>query len=141
MYRPPEEVQPQDREESKALAEVGAHFALRHLERPMNVYPVHESELESISFLNPLVTALFSIGSALILFALGLIADLAVEGQLVAGSLNPYGRALLFLVTPVLGVLGLASYIGGIAALRKRRSIWRQIKDESRIIRQPGSRM
>ena len=126
--------------------DVGARFAVSHLERPMNVYPIHESELSSISFLNPLVTGFASVGSALLLFAVGLIVDLAIEGQFSQdemgnNQLNEFGRALLIIVTPTLGALALICFGGAILAWRKRDSIWSEIKSQSRVSSQSIGRI
>lgn len=118
------------------VPETGARFNVEHLVRPMKVYPVHESELDTISFLNPLVAGFLSVGSALLLFAIGLLVDLAVEGQFAEGGITAYGKALAQIVAPTLIGLGILSYLAGGLAWRKRRSVWRKIRDESRMTTQ-----
>ena len=119
-----------------ASAQAGARFAVHHLERPMSVYPVHESEIEQTSFLNPIVATLFSVASALILLAVGLIADLAIEGQLARDELTELGRAILVIVVPVLVVLGVIAGSFGYLAWRKRKSVWDTIRAESHVATQ-----
>lgn len=111
--------------------QLGAVFRPIPMERPMKVYPVHGSDIISLSLLNTLVTGLWSGASALIFLGIGIIIDLAVGGQFTAGQLTESGRVLLICVAPLCGVLGLASFIAGWIVRGKRESIWDKIERES----------
>jgi len=110
---------------------LGALFRPIHMERPMKVFPIHESEVSGLSLLNNLVTGFWSGASGLLLLAIGLIIDLAVEGQLISGQLTESGRVLLLCVTPLCGLIAFALFIAGWLAKGKRASIWRRIEEES----------
>ncbi len=47
-------------------------------------------------------------------------------------QLTEFGRALLLIVTPTLGVLALLCFGGAVMAWKKRNSIWSDIRSQSR---------
>ena len=66
----------------------------------MKVFPVHESEIASLSLLTNLVTSFFSGASAALLFGIGVLVDLTLEGQFATGQFTESGRILFYLVVP-----------------------------------------
>lgn len=97
----------------------------------MKVFPVHESDISSLSLLNNLVTLFFSGASATLLFGIGILVDLAIEGHFVAGQTTESGRVLLLVVVPICIVFTVALTLIGFWVRGKRQSIWQKIEDES----------
>lgn len=104
----------------------GALLHTMHVERTVKIYPVVESELKTLSILNSLALVFSSVGTGLLTFAVGVVTDAAVQGQL-----TDYGRALVCVVAPVFGTLALISYGIAVAAWRSRGSELSRIREES----------
>ena len=104
----------------------GAVFHTYHMGRTVRIYPITEGELKTISIMNTLAIVFFSIGSALLSFALGIIVNCAIDGQL-----TEVANTLLRVVAPICGVLGIISYVIGILALVTRKSELGRISKES----------
>lgn len=113
----------------KPLA-VGSVFNSIHMRRPMKVFPVHQSEITSLSFLNNLVTGFFSAAFSLFFLGVGIVIDLAVEGKFGGVGLSESDRVLLYCVAPLVGGLAILSIGAGIWATVKRKSTWAQIEGE-----------
>lgn len=82
--------------------------------------------MTTLSVFNTLAIVFFSAGTGLLTFAIGLITDSIIEGEL-----TDYSRALVYVVTPLCLVLALLSYSVGIWALRGRSSELERIREES----------
>ena len=107
----------------------GALLRTTHVERTVRVDAVQENELETVSLLNTSVTVCFSVGSALLLFAVGILADWAIED-----SLTATGKVLVKVVTPICGVLAMGFYGAGVVLVHTRKTHWKRIRDESQEI-------
>lgn len=98
----------------------------------MKVFPVHQSEMISLSLLNNLVTGFFAGASSLLLLGVSVVINLAIEGKFGEVGLGDGDKVLLYCVVPIFGVLALILAGAGIFAIRKRRSTWKQIESESK---------
>ena len=123
---------PQKGKELITKAPSGATFRPIHMERTMRVFPVHQSEMISLSLLNNLVTGFFAGASSLIFLGAGVVIDLAIEGKFGEVGLGDGDKVLLYCVVPIFCVLALVLAGAGIFAIRKRRSTWEQIEGESK---------
>ena len=106
----------------------GSRFLSTHMERTMKVFPVNESEILSLSSFNNLVTGFWSGASGLLLLGIGVMIDLAIEGQFAAGQLTESGKILLWILAPVLFVGGIMLGFCGFWAKGKRKTIWENIE-------------
>ncbi len=104
----------------------GATILTAYAERQVKAYPIFETELDSISFLNTQVLVYFSVGSALLSFAVGIWTNAAF-----AENLTPAGTLLARVAGPLLCVASAAAYLLGLNARRSRVSQWMKIKQES----------
>ena len=104
----------------------GTRFRTLHVQRTLRVYPIEEGELRILSSMNSLALIFFSVGSGLLTFAVGLIADGILEGELTQSA-----RTLLQVVAPMCGVLAFGSYAVGVWALRNRRSELNRIEEQT----------
>jgi hypothetical protein len=92
----------------------------------VKAYPIFESELESLSFLNTMTLVFFSVGSAMVSFAFGIWTNAAFAEKLTAEGVvaSNYGApALLIAAVICYGLGGLSLY--------SRRQQWLKIKAES----------
>ncbi len=112
--------------EPAGVMQPGSGFKNISLMRPMKVYPVQESEVQSLGLLNQLVTGFFSASSGFAFFALGLWA------QAESGDKQPTSTFwLLFWVCVFVALIFLV--IGGLC-VRQRKSVWQKIQDEAKEI-------
>lgn len=107
-------------------APAGATMQAQYMARTMKCYPVHESELETLSTLNAASTVFTSIGSACLAFAVGIATNAAF-----AETMTPVAQVATGLGAPVLAVIALVFYGLGIGASLRRRSLWDKIKREA----------
>ena len=118
---------PEERRQGAArFPREGAVFQTYNMERTVRIYPITEGELKTISIMNTLAIVFFSLGSALLSFALGIIVNCAIEGQL-----TEVANTLLRVVAPICGILSLISYGIGIWALIAKKSELGRIGKES----------
>ena len=87
-----------------------------------------ENELNQISHLNTLSTIFFSVGSALISIAIGVWVDAAFQTEPISAT----AEVLKSVVLPIIVVLGVLCYAGGIWQICARKSMLNTIKKESR---------
>ena len=123
---------PRKGREPTVQAPSGATFDPKHMVRPMKVFPVHQSEITSLSLLNNLVAGFLAGAFSLFFLGVGVVLDLAIEGRFGEAGLGDSDKVLLYCVVPILGVLALILAGAGILAIRKRRSTWEQIESESK---------
>ena len=97
-----------------------------YTERQVKAYPIFESELESLSFLNTMTLVFFSVGSATISFAVGIWTNATF-----AEKMTPEGVVASIYGAPVLLVAAAICYGLGGLALYSRRQQWSKIKTES----------
>lgn len=95
--------------------------------REVRAYPIFETELNSIAFLNTVSIVFFSVGSAFISFAIGIWTNAAF-----AERLTPEGVVLSKIGGPALCIAAALCYGLAIWALVTRRSEWQKIKDASK---------
>jgi len=118
--RPPKII---DESEGRALIKIGQS------RRTVKCFGVTEEELDHLSFLNTLSTIFFSLASGVLLFSFSLILELFKRT-----TQDPATRELVFTVSPITGVLGLAFLGIAIYTLIKRGSAVKRIKEESEIV-------
>ena len=106
--------------------ERGAYFSPVHAERIVKVYPILETEMKSLGLLNTLATTLFSIGTGLLTFCVGLHFDISIESGPTTAARNEVHLAYAICIT--LGVLAL---IGASVAACYRHSELAKILSES----------
>ena len=94
----------------------------------MRVFPVDESEIISLSMLNDLTTGFFSGASTAFILSIGIIIDMALQGQYWGNYSTELGRIFLCLLFPILAVVAVILLVCGIWTLKKRSSIWDNIR-------------
>jgi len=95
-------------------------------ERRMNMYPATENELESLSFINSLSIACFSVGAFLLSWPISIWIELWVSTP----SQEQEG-VFLFKVALFLLIVSIVFFGFGIYSIKKRRTIIETIKGES----------
>ena len=101
-----------------------------HVVRDMKFYSVTESELESITSFNGLVTFGFSAGSFVLALLMPDLLNIAVDAWL-GKPLLPESMARFLVKCLVIGVLALVFFGLGIWGTRKKQSRWTKIGQES----------
>ena len=104
----------------------GATILTSYTERKVQAFPIFETELESLSFLNGLVLAFSSVASALLAFAVGIWTNAAF-----AERVTPEGAIMANIVAPGLCCLALISYGLAFWAYKRRSSTWQKVKNQS----------
>ena len=110
-----------------AAAATGALVQSFYAVRDMRIYPVAEHELESLTTMNMLNTALLAVGIGLISLAIGIAANYAF-----AEKITPEGDVLTKFGAPILAVLGIVAFLFCGFTLKKRNAIWDTIRSESK---------
>lgn len=98
------------------------------------MYAIYESEMNTLSTLNHVSTAAFSLSASFLSFAGGLIIQ-----DKIAPATTAQGQAIVALGVPGGGVMALVCLAVGIYAWRKRGGTLEQIKNESRAVQTVGS--
>jgi hypothetical protein len=106
--------------------ERGATILTAYAKREMKAYPIFETELDSIAFLNTLSLVFFSAGSALLSFAIGIWTNAAFSERL-----TPEAAVLSKAGAPALIVAAIVCYVLGERARRSRETEWGKIKGKS----------
>ncbi len=109
-----------------ARPETGALLRTVPTERKAVTYAVSESELDMISLLNSLSVVFFSVGSALLTFALGLLMQAVLQEHTTSESWG-----IIRIVCPTLAVLASLSFGVATFALLKRGSVVGKMKREA----------
>lgn len=107
-------------------AAVGATFQSEYMGRTMKCYPVHETEMESLATLNTQSTAFFSVGSALIALAAGILTNAAFADHLTAAAM-----VACLVAAPALVCVAAVYFWLGREATRKRSTLWMRITGEA----------
>ena len=101
--------------------------------REMTIYALNESEVRSISFMNTLAMAFFSLASACLTFALGVWVEGAFQENLSAEA------TVLNAMAPPICAVGTIVFAGlGIWALMHRGSMLKTVRSESHVESQSG---
>ena len=109
-----------------ARAQRGAICVNKHVERTLIIYPLLEEEMDALALLNTASTALFSIGSGLLMFCVGLFFDLEIQST-VSETVAKEVHILQWVCIPA----GIGCWIfGGISAY-KRRTKLQKLKTEA----------
>ena len=108
--------------------ERGAPVLLQYARREMTIYALNESEIRSISFMNALAMAFFSLASASCTFALGVLVEGAFQESLTAEA-----AVLNEVVSPVCVVFTIIFAGLGIWALVHRGSMLNTVRSESHV--------
>jgi ABC-type glycerol-3-phosphate transport system permease component len=121
-----------DTQPVSASTTLGATVQSYYAQRNMNIYPVAEHELESLSLMSTLNQALVAIGIGLISLAVGVFVTYAFSE-----TVTPEGNVLTKLVAPLLVLFGVVALGLCKWTLNKRRMIWGRIVAESKNISDP----
>lgn len=97
--------------------------------RTVKVYPLQEMEIDALALFNSLATALFSLGSALVTYGLGIYSSATIQG-----SLTPRAWGFVDFAGPIPIAIGTLFIVGGILAWWRRYSLARKIKSEAEVI-------
>lgn len=106
----------------------GAQLMLLNVVRPMNVYPVTESDLRTIGVMNFISTATFSVGGVFV----GLAANIWINAAFY-NEIPPVARAMVTYGAPLCIGIAILCSIGGITAMIFRRSTWRGVRQSVRL--------
>ena len=101
----------------------GAHLGLLHMERQMNVYPIVEAELRTITVMNVISGVAFSIAGLLIGFA----ANIWIGASFYI-DLPPEAKVMVKYGAPACVLLSGIFIIGGIVAICVRSSTWKNVR-------------
>ena len=93
----------------------------------MNIYPIQESELRSISMFNTMAMFFYSIGTGLLSFGFGLYANGAMQE-----SLTPTGTILKEIVAPICWAVSVCIYGLAIWSTKTKKSELGRILEESK---------
>jgi hypothetical protein len=104
----------------------GATILTAYAARQVKAYPIFETELDSISFLNTQATIYFSLASALFSFAVGILTNAAFVDTMTAP-----GAILAKVIAPLLIVGAICAGLLGRHAFKSRASQWSKIRHES----------
>lgn len=108
---------------------------LQYAKREMTVYALNESEVRSISFMNVLAMAFFSLASACATFAIGIRVEAMFQESLTAEA------AVLNVMAPPICTVGALVFGGlGIWALLHRGSMLKTLREQSRVEKPSGNR-
>jgi len=105
----------------------GATVTPLYVQRQMKVYAIHGHEIDTLSMFNAAATVCFSVASFI-----GSAAVSIWVNRIFYTQLTPEAAVATIYVAPGLLLLAVV-FIGlGIYAMRRRKSTWQTIKDESR---------
>jgi hypothetical protein len=104
----------------------GAYVENLYVRRKVTVLAVHEHEVDDIAFMNTLSTACFSLCSASVAFAVGILTNAAFAEKLTATALGA-----LQIGVPLCVVTALVFAVGGFIALRRKDSTLGKIRRQS----------
>jgi len=106
----------------------GATITNAYVGREMKAYAVFETEIQTIAFFNTLATIFFSVGAALLSYAIGIWTNLFF----VTPPIPAKGEVLADIVAPILCVLAAIFFILGVWALLSKRDVWKGISKLSK---------
>jgi hypothetical protein len=104
----------------------GAFIETAYVERAVRAYAVYEHEVDSISRLNGLSSIFFSLSASLVSIAAGVWVNAAFVDKLGAE-----GRILCWVIAPALCLFSVIFSGLGYWAVRSRRTVWGDIKQQS----------
>ena len=90
------------------------------------MYAIQEQELDSVSMLNGLATLFFSVGSAFLFLAVGILIDWAIES-----TVTDIGKVLVLVVAPMCGAIGIIAFVVAVILQLKRHNQLKRILQES----------
>lgn len=107
-------------------ANIGATVQSQYMGRTMKCYPIHETEISTISMLNTASTVLFELATAAVGYATSILSS-AIFYQ----TITPAGQIGTKIVAPALLVFAAIVGVGGVLAIIGRQNAWGRIKAES----------
>lgn len=112
----------------KTTADVspGPFFITQHLSRTMTIYPLLEEEMEALALLNTAATTLFSIGSGLLMFCVGLFFDMEIQSTVTA-TVAKEVHVIQWICIPA----GIGCLIAGCVQASKRKTKLEKLKTEA----------
>jgi hypothetical protein len=108
-------------------AQSGSLVENLYVKRTVTVLAVHDHEVEDISFMNTLSTACFSLASAFVAFAVGILTNAAFVEKV-----TPAGRAAMLVGVPLCVFSAIVFICGGWIASSRRKTTIDQIRKQSR---------
>lgn len=112
----------------------GAFVSHTYVERDVKTYAIFENEVSHISTFNTLSTVGFSVGSALLAFAVGIWTNWAFVDK---KAMPPEGVILSTVVAWGLIVLSVGAFAFAFWARWSRGNTWQAIKEQSKTPRVP----
>lgn len=113
-------------EKSKEVISAKAHgavFQTTYVSRSVNAYPLHDSDIESLSLFNNLSTLFFNFCSFLLALALGIWTNAAFVERPTAE-----GQILAWVAAPIMIFFSVVFLGWAIWAHVKRKTIWSEIR-------------
>lgn len=107
----------------------GAFVSHTYVRRDVKTYAVFENEVSHIALFNTLSTVGFSVGSALLAFAVGIWTNWSFVEK---DKMPPEGTIMSQVMAPGLAFLALVVWALALWALYSRGSTWEAIKRESK---------
>ena len=107
----------------------GAHLSVDHGGRAVKAYPVTESELRTMTFINSFAGVAFGVGG----FFLGLFVEIFIDASF-SDKLSIEAALLLKFGPWIFGILSAASFVAGVLAVVFRSSTWKDIKKSTQFL-------